>query len=336
MKKNTQFIEIGGNDMHNIDSTLKLSYSPLTAFEFENSKKDKDIEEYLNNTSIYVIAKRPLPIMKLIKGDVNGFHILVTMEGYKDNIQIVMTKDDNPKLFGQGLSAIRKGSNLIGDTEHFHSITLYRINGEYTDENPGDFIINANFDRLIHLASNKAINLRIKGDITPFVSYEVLYVGECVNEHIFKRFKAHHALQNILIKENIIPPNYDKVNDLLIMPFTLENEIVSCITGHSTETEFFEAMSGKFPFGGKDIALDCEKALVHAMNPKYNKTKFKQYPKSKDGLFTYNLGSYLYRILENIVLCYDEENKIYGNVERNKASIISVIDNNKFSILDIE
>lgn len=77
--------------------------------------------------------------------------------------------------------------------DQFHSIAILG-----KDER---FIMNANLDRLIHLHSNKRINLRVKGDITPFVTYEVLYVGQCTHEHIFKRFKNHHALIDILINE---------------------------------------------------------------------------------------------------------------------------------------
>lgn len=312
--------------MHNIDSKLKLSYSPMTVYEFENFKTDKDIEEYLNSTNIYVIAKRQLPVMKFIKADQSGFHILVSMEGIDSTVEIIMSKEDNPKLLS-GLSAIGIGSNIIDDSEWFHSLTLYRDNN-----GKNDFILNANFDRLIHLNSNRIINLKIKGDITPFISYEVLYVGQCVGEHIFRRFKSHHALQDILIKENIIPPNYDKVNNLLILPFHIESAIASCITWETRENEFLEVMSGKFSFGAKEISLDCEKALIYAMNPKYNKTKFKQYPKSTDGLFNHKLDSYLYRILENIILCYDFDKKIYGDVNGVNASTISIINDKDFNI----
>lgn len=314
--------------MHNVDSKLKLSYSPLTIFEFESYKTDKEIEQYLASISIYVIAKRPLPVMKIISANPSGFHIEVKMDGYDKCFEIIMTKQDNPKLFGNGLFAIRTGSNVINESEVFHSITLYRDVG---DED-GEFILSANFDRLIHLMSNRIIQLRIKGDVTPFVSYEVLYVGQCVGEHIFHRFKAHHALQNILIKENIIPPNYDKVNDLLLLPFYIDSDVISVITGEANKDEFIEAMTGQFSFGGKEISLDCEKALIYAMNPKYNKTSFKQYPKSSDGLFNHKLDSYLYRIAENLVLCYGSDNKIYGDVQELDASIISIVDDKNFNI----
>lgn len=318
-----------GNFVHNIDSQLKLSYSPLTLFEFENFKADKHIYEHLNSTTIYIIAKRALPIMKLIDAASNGFHISVNMEGKSETVEIIMRMKDNQKLFGSGISAIREGSNILNIPNAFHSITLFRRNN-----GKDEFILNANLDRLIHLASNNKIKICVNGDITPFISYEVLYVGQCVGEHIFNRFKAHHALQDILIKENIIPQNYDKVNDLLILPFNVNSDVVSIITGEANENEVIEAMTGKFSFGNREISLDCEKALIRAMNPRYNKTRFKQYPKSSDGLFNRSLDSYLYRILENIILCYDSSNRIYGDVNGKDASLISIINDKEFNIFN--
>lgn len=315
--------------MHNLDSQLKLSYSPLTLFEFENFKEDKDIYEFLTSTTIYVIAKRALPIMKLIDAASDGFHISVSMEGKSESIEIIMRMKDNQKLFGSGICAIETGSNILEKPDYFHAITLFKkINGK------DEFILNANLDRLIYLAGNNKIKICVKGDVTPFISYEVLYVGQCVGEHIFHRFKAHHALQNILIKENIIPPNYDKVNDLLVLPFNVDSDVISVIIGESKEKEFMEAMTGNFSFGNREISLDCEKALIRAMNPRYNKTKFKQYPKSSDGLFNRSLDSYIYRILEDIILCYDSENKIYGDVDGTAASIISITNDKEFEIFN--
>lgn len=313
--------------MHNVDSKLKLSYGPLTIYEFEMYKSDEEIKQLLTSTTIYVIAKRPLPVMRVIKANSAGIHIIVEMDGYDKNVEIIMTQKDNPRLFGKGLSNMATGSNVINDPKAFHSFTLFREGA-----NGDEFILNANFDRLIQLMSNNLIKIRIKGDVTPFVSYEVLYVGQCIGEHIFQRFKAHHALQNILIKEKIIPPNYDKVNELLVLPFYIESDVISVITGDANEDEFMEAMTGQFSFGSKEISRDCEKALIYAMSPKYNKTCFKQYPKSADGLFNHKLDSYLYRIAENLVLCYDSDNKIYGDVDEINASIIAVVDDKNFNI----
>ncbi|MBX4258555.1 hypothetical protein KTC96_18895 [Clostridium estertheticum] len=311
--------------MNNLESILKLSYSPMTVFEFDIFREDKDICDFLEATSVYIIAKRKLPIMRLIDSASNGFKISVTMNNNSQDIEILMLQEDNIKLLHDGLMGIRVGNNTESKDE-FHSITLLGKNER--------FIMNANMDRLIHLDSNKKIKLRVKGDIVPFITYEVLYIGQCTEEHIFKRFKSHHALMDILIKEKIIPPNYDKVNDLLILPFNIESNIISELTGDSSEKDLVEGLTGRFSFDNKTISLDCEKALIKAMDPKYNKQKFRQYPKSMDGLYNHNLKNIIYRIEENIILEYGNDNKINGSMNPEEASIISIKENNDFSIIN--
>ncbi len=314
--------------MHNVDSYLKLSYSPLTLYEFDMFRSDKDIYGDLLNCCLYVIAKRPLPIMKLTNSAPNGLTFSITDETGIEKMEMVFRTDDNTRFFNEtDISQIQTFSNLIDKSDYFHAITLYR-NKNGSD----DFAMHANFDRLIHLASNKYINISYKGNLNYFVNYEVLYVGQCTGEHIYKRFKTHHALLDILIKENIIPKSYDKINDLVILPFYISSDVVSVIDGNATEHEFIEAMTGKFNFGDKEIALDCEKALIKAMTPKYNKTCFKNYPNSKDGLYNHNIDSYHYRILENLILKYPSDNEIYGDVLLEKASVISVFNDSDFII----
>lgn len=50
----------------------------------------------------------------------------------------------------------------------------------------------------------------VLGDCTSAITYDILYVGETVKEKLTQRFKAHHALQNMLIEEKVISPSFDK------------------------------------------------------------------------------------------------------------------------------
>ena len=69
------------------------------------------------------------------------------------------------------------------------------------------------FDELYY--SNDGFHIAIQGDFTSAITYEVLYVGECVGEKLTQRFKAHHALQDMLIEEKVISPSFDKSEELI-------------------------------------------------------------------------------------------------------------------------
>lgn len=315
---------------------LKLSYGPMTAYEFDEAREDIYIREVLKNTSIYIIAKRQLPFFSLKdstefddKDGLKSLHLLVHYQNYNP-VEIIIDICKNREWFPDGVASINMLSNK--DKPHMLPRDLFQAIA-FFDANE-KFLLHANFDRLIQLYYNGLIDLQINGDITPIVTYEVLYVGECVKEHIFDRFEAHHALQKILLKERIIPKDYDKANDLMLLPFELSNEMISTIGDGDSDAEIDEfiriAMGGN-PISPNTVSLDCEKALINAMNPKYNRDKFKRYPYSTNGLYSHNLDSFSYLIDENLVLAYGNEQKIYGNTGKYQ-SVIRIDNNKDFSI----
>lgn len=314
---------------------LKLSYGPMTLHEFEEAKKDDEVKKELDSTTIYVIAKRELPffdIKDLIfneNGSVDCVHLIVKNSKSED-VEIIITVKDNSKYFPHGIHEMKISTNQQKDkmevTDPFHAFSFF--------DDKDRFIMHANFDRLIQLNHNEIFNIKIIGDIKPLITYEVLYVGECVKEHIFTRFKSHHALQKILIKEQIIPKDYDKVNDLLLLPFTVFTETMYSIGDVASDDEIDEFVNvclGKNLIPKKNVSLDCEKALIHAINPKYNTEKFHNYPSSKDGLSQFNLDCFSYSIDENLILSYEGNGKIYGQTDLFQ-SIIRILNNEEFEI----
>ena len=159
------------------------------------------------------------------------------------------------------------------------------------------------------------------GNFIPAITYEVLYVGECVGENLTQRFKAHHALQDMLIEEKVISPSFDKSEELILMPFTIDSYMCTMLTGFSTENDWMKGLIGDFDVTPSQISLDAEKSLIHSMNPKYNRIRFKNYPFSKDGLYKSDASVFCYSIAENIILKYDAGN-ITGCPETAFASSI--------------
>ena len=45
---------------HSLDSILQFAYPPLSAYEFDNLRTDKDIQNALESSVLYIIARRPL------------------------------------------------------------------------------------------------------------------------------------------------------------------------------------------------------------------------------------------------------------------------------------
>ena len=133
-----------------------------------------------------------------------------------------------------------------------------------------------------------------------------MYVGQCVRESLTKRFKAHHALQDMLIEEDVISRQYDKADELMLMPLGIDSNILSVLTPENIERDFVKVFTNDFNFNMKEVILDAEKALVHNMNPKYNKIKYERYPRSRDGLDNIDAHVFSYSLSEFAILKYTD------------------------------
>ena len=161
------------------------------------------------------------------------------------------------------------------------------------------------FDELIYYCGKGLVQCILEGNYSQAITFNTLYVGQCVSEKLTQRFKAHHALQDMLIEERVISPDFDKTDEIILMPFCVDSYMSSMLTGFSSKEDWIKALTGHFDVTPNQISLDAEKAFVHGMNPKYNKIRFKKYPYSKDGLFYSDATVFCYAIAENIILKYD-------------------------------
>ena len=110
----------------------------------------------------------------------------------------------------------------------------------------------------------------------------------------------------MLIEENVISRHYDKADELILMPLYVDSDIISVLTPNLGEEEFVKVFTNNFDFGSKEVTLDAEKALVHNMNPKYNRIKFLNYPSSKDGLHKTDAHAFSYAFAEFAMLKYND------------------------------
>lgn len=255
---------------------------PLTISNFNKVKSDQQIKSELNKASLYLIAKREVPQISIIEESELTKHltnfredqyILLSIELIEAGLQIeaayIFPPEIGKEKFIADLSAITLEDLLYWENRKYGSFLWY-------------------------------------GELAPFCTYEMLYVGECVNEELTTRFKAHHALQEMLIEERAISIGFDKTDEIILFPCAINGYTFSRINGESNPLELKKALTNDFDFGTKEITLDSEKALVHNLSPKYNKVLFKNYPESADGLYNTDANVYSYYISELSIFKYDK------------------------------
>lgn len=308
--------------MNNIlETNLNLTHSPISIKDFNRIKKAPVLnhelwreKESLDNASLYIIGKREVPVFVPRREISDKSRIVLDVEVGKASFRIFVPASPNSKYSLNGFAGIKTEPEGL---EKAQKVWLFAFN----DKGEAVSNIGFTFDELIYYCGNNWFYITMQGDFTPAITYEVLYVGESVKEKLTQRFKAHHALQDMLIEEKVISPGFDKSEELILMPFTIDSYMCTMLTGFSPENDWMKAFIGDFDVTPNQISLDAEKALVHGMNPKYNHIRFKNYPFSKDGLYKSDASVYCYSIAENMILKYDAGN-IIGCPETAFASSI--------------
>lgn len=305
--------------MNNIlETNLHLTHAPISIKDFNRIKElpvlDPEEKERLDKASLYIIGKREVPVF-VPRMEISNEHCLILdVEIGKESFRIFIPALTNPKYFLNSFAEIKTEPEGL---EKAQKVWLFAFNDK------GEVVptIGFTFDELIYYYGNGLFHIIMQGDFTSAITYEVLYVGESVREKLTQRFKAHHALQNMLIKEKVISPSFDKSEELILMPFTIDSYMCTMLTGFSPEDDWWKAFIGDFDLTPDQINLDAEKAFIHSMNPKYNRIRFKDYPLSKNGLYKSDASVFYYSIAENMILKYDAGN-IIGCPETAFASSI--------------
>ena len=142
-----------------------------------------------------------------------------------------------------------------------------------------------------------------------FCRYYLHYVGISKKEDSLSRLviKPHDKRLRILSNES--PQRFSSrvTDEIIIFFFRVEPLLIHQI---ETEKDIAELVSG-YSFDNIKIIADAEKAFIRILDSKYNKIKYKQYPKGKDGLYNSGLTRYGYTIAEDITFITDTE-KISG------------------------
>lgn len=292
--------------MNNIlETNLHLTHSPISIKDFNRIKKATVLnpelwreKESLDNASLYIIGKREVPVF-VPRREISDEHCLILdVEVGKASLRIFIPALTNQKYSLNGFAGIKTEPEGL---EKAQKVWLFA----FDDKGEAVPNIGFTFDELIYYCGNNCFHITMQGDFTSAITYEVLYVGQSVGEKLTQRFKAHHALQDMLIEEKVISPSFDKSEELILMPFTIDSYMCTMLTGFSPKNDWRKALIGDFDVTPNQISLDAEKALVHGMNPKYNRIRFKNYPLSKDGLYKSDASVFCYSIAENMILKYD-------------------------------
>lgn len=311
---------------------LKLAYAPLCNFDFTYIKREPIIQEILKGSMLYVIGQRPMITFDDITFNrINGsLNFDITLKGtveklkcslpvYQELIEPNDTKAVNI-LFGS-----------YDKTWNFENLPVSQVNGIQIFDKDMKFILWLSPDKLLHLFWNKIIKANIIGDLRPFTTYLVHYVGKATDQEIWQRLTGHKTLQEILSIEN--PFNYGTLptHEIILLLFRV-SDLISIRTMGNNVDDFVKQMFGHNLPNDKDVSLDAEKLLIKLLDPNYNNKKFPNYPKSTDGLYKFSFDSFMYHIAEEITLKYSER-ELHFSCNQMHSDLIKIKGNKDVEVI---
>lgn len=299
------------NDIKILFNQLLLAYSPLCNYDFTILKKDPIIQEIIEKSSLYVIAQRP---------EIR-FDNIINNENEK-TIEFEIRQHNNPNilkckvpLFQENIATDPKNEILLylgsnDKNNDFKKTPICNVHGmkfyekSISDEN---FLIWFSPEKFLQNYWKGHLLAEIEGNIHDFTKYKVHYVGQATKQDIWKRLTGHDKLQDILSLEYPLTYGSLPTHEIAILLFCFQDNLQMHSFGdNSSIEEMVNSLMGENMPEQRTIFLDAEKALIKAMQPKYNDELFNNYPKSKDGLYKHNYDSISYSFSDQITLVYDK------------------------------
>lgn len=290
---------------------LNLTYPPICLCDIRWAEQNNMdfIKKAISNSNLYMIGKKPKALFQCdAKASIDGWiSFSISQNGKSCSGKI------NPALCAR----------LYLDTEqHNYCCSVGKkcqIKFEYFPDKIWISVETPKFEKMVcytpeaicQLKSKRAIFLHGFDNYKDFCNYELLYVGESVDQNTWNRIassqSSHHKKSVILTDEKVIDNSSSIGEEIYLFPFKVSKieHLNALMPGMSRkEVDRIVKISMMSEQQRHDFyiktTLDAEKAYAHSLKTKYNKTTFKKYPFSTNGLHDENLNRYCFVIKEDL------------------------------------
>lgn len=330
-------IKIEKMDTKRLHSSLKLGYAPISNYEFYHLKQENIVQQILADSTLYVICQREELTFENITYD--NITCCLNFEIHKkgNNTKLscnLCIYQENIEPFEGKIVATEFGRNKKGEIPRVMPINDIKGIRFYRDNVNGEFLLWISPDKFLHHYWNGILKATVIGDYREFTKFKVHYVGESTDQKIWDRLTGHDKLQDILSIEDTFHIESINTHEIVLLLFKIENaESVTIYDGTGDIDTFIESLINPRLPSKTTITLDVEKALIKLLKPskKYNKIQYKQYPKSKDGLYNEGFNWVSYKIYDNVTLQYSNV-EIIGSVDVLESTTIIVEENKTLRI----
>jgi hypothetical protein len=304
--------------MRYLSNELTLVFPPLSNQEASCLSSDKEVQEKVQHSKIYMICQREELFFTDFSFDKEKliFHFKLKMGS--------VISPPMSFYLGQDLD---KYNIDFEDTVIEIGDRLFRITELSTQKCPLWFTPTA----LLYYISHNRMTVRTdrEFDFRQFSTYELLYVGiSKENNSLVRLFEnAHHGRLNILTNAHPKAPTSRVSDELMIFLFDIQALNINVFSTSEDVKNDLNYQSDKIK-----VIADAEKAFVKLLDTEYNSVKFEQYPKGSDGLYQDQLTRYGYCIKEDITF-YTRQGDFDGTTGYSDPCDIIVIEDDVAQVL---
>lgn len=281
-------------------TVLTTVYPPISSADAVRLMQIPAVEEMLRTSDFYIIGARALARMSN-----------PSFDRATNDLRFDFAIGDEPpqpvRVALQELPGVKalKGKDFLVEFDAAGSgFRVWDEDGPREDEEPAEWFTT---EKLLWDRTRGRPGIYGLDNCRDLATYDLLYVGIAKVGDSFDRLLArgHKARQEILSSEHARAPGARPSDEIFLFMFKAEPLIMTTFDFDHEFTD--EDLSGAYD--AKRIVADAEKAFVHLLDPPYNREKFVNYPKSKDGLFGQGYQRYGYVIGEQMAF-----NTLHGRV----------------------
>jgi hypothetical protein len=272
-------------------TVLTTVYPPISNADAVRLMRVPAVEEMLRTSDFYMIGARAQARLSnpQFDQDTNEMRFDFSI-GDRSPSLVKVALQELP-----GVKAL-KGEDFIVEFDNAGSgFKVWDGTGPKTDQEPAEWFTT---EKLLWDRTRGRPGIYGLDNCRDLATYDLLYVGIAKVGDSFDRLLArgHKARQEILSSEQARALGARPADEIFLFMFKAEPLIM---TTFDFDHEFIdEDLIGAYD--AKRIVADAEKAFVHLLDPPYNREKFLNYPKGKDGLFGQGYQRYGYVIGEQM------------------------------------
>lgn len=272
-------------------TVLTTVYPPISSADAVRLMQIPAVEEMLRTSDFYIIGARALARMSN-----------PSFDRATNDMRFDFAIGDQPpqpvRVALQELPGVKalKGKDFLVEFDAAGSgFRVWDKDGPREEEEPAEWFTT---EKLLWDRTRGRPGIYGLDNCRDLATYDLLYVGIARVGDSFDRLLArgHKARQEILSSEHARAPGARPSDEIFLFMFKAEPLIMTTFDFNHEFTD--EDLSGAYD--AKRIVADAEKAFVHLLDPPYNREKFVNYPKGKDGLFGQGYQRYGYVIGEQM------------------------------------